>query len=98
MMRFTQEKSYFLKLTVGFNLLNLFFFKYFYFFLETIGYLTGIEILTRKSDLNQYFSSITHIANFEVILPVTISYYTFQLISLSVDLQKKTIERAISFL
>ena len=97
LIRFTQEKSYFLKLTVGFNLLNLFLFKYFYFFLETIGYLTGIEILTRKSDLNQYFSSITHIANFEVILPVTISYYTFQLISLSVDLQKKTIERAISF-
>ncbi len=62
-----------------------------------IGYLTGIQALTHKSELNQYFSSITHIANFEVILPVTISYYTFQLISLSVDLHKKTVEGPISF-
>ena len=96
LIRFTQDKSYFLKLTIGFNLLNLFLFKYFYFFLETIGYVTGIEILTKKSELNQYFASITSIAGFEVILPATISYYTFQLISLSVDIHKKTIETPVS--
>ncbi len=96
LIRFTQDKSYFLKLTIGFNLLNLFLFKYFYFFLESVGFLTGIQALTNKSELNQYFSSIAYIANFEVILPVTISYYTFQLISLSVDLHKKTIEGPIS--
>ena len=33
---------------------------------------------------------------FEVILPATISYYTFQLISLSVDIHKKTIETPVS--
>ena len=96
LIRFTQEKSYFLKLTIGFNLLNLFLFKYFYFFLETIGSISGIEILTKKSELNQYFASITSIAGFEVILPATISYYTFQLISLSVDIHKKTIETPVS--
>jgi alginate O-acetyltransferase complex protein AlgI len=97
LIRFTQDKSYFLKLTVGFNLLNLFLFKYFYFFLETIGFLTGIKVLTERSELNQYFSSISHIANFEVILPMTISYYTFQLISLSVDIHKKTIDSPVGF-
>lgn len=97
LIRFTQDKSYFLKLAVGFNLLNLFLFKYFYFFLETIGFLTGIKILTERSELNQYFSSISHIANFEVILPMTISYYTFQLISLSVDIHKKTIDSPVGF-
>ena len=97
LIRFTQDKSYFLRLAVGFNLLNLFLFKYFYFFLETIGFLTGIKVLTERSELNQYFSSISHIANFEVILPMTISYYTFQLISLSVDIHKKTIDSPVSF-
>jgi alginate O-acetyltransferase complex protein AlgI len=94
--RFAKEKSYFLKLSIGFNLLNLFLFKYFYFFLELVGTITGIELLTRRTELNQYFSSITSISGFEVVLPATISYYSFQLISLSVDLNKKVIDEPIS--
>lgn len=95
--RYLREKDSFLKISIGFNLANLFLFKYFYFFLETIGYISGIEILTHKTLLNQYFSNLTHFANFEVVLPATISYYTFQLISLSVDLKKGEIHELISF-
>lgn len=78
--------------SVGFNLVNLGLFKYFYFFMELIGTVSGIEILSQKTSLNQYFSSLLHIKSFEIILPLTISYYSFQLISLAVDLKKGKIE------
>ncbi|MCB1189554.1 MAG: MBOAT family protein [Leptospiraceae bacterium] len=86
------EKKYFLKLSVFFNLLNLVLFKYFYFLMELFGGLTGLKFLTQKTELNQMLSSLTTINGFEIALPVFISYYTFQFISLSVDLKNKVLE------
>ncbi|MCB1177333.1 MAG: hypothetical protein KDK36_07120, partial [Leptospiraceae bacterium] len=79
------EKSYYTKLAVIFNLLNLFFFKYFYFFLKLIGQTTGIEILENSENINKELASIFGWEGFTVVLPATISYYTFQLISFAVD-------------
>jgi D-alanyl-lipoteichoic acid acyltransferase DltB (MBOAT superfamily) len=57
-----------------------------------IGTIIGIPFLTEKTELNQYFSSLLSISNFEIILPATISYYTFQFISLGVDCKNSKME------
>lgn len=83
--KFLFSKSYYVKLAVTINLLNLFFFKYFYFFLAMIGSSFGIPYLEQKTNIDSYFSSALGILGFEIVLPMTISYYSFQLISLAVD-------------
>lgn len=89
------EKEYFIKLVVGFNLANLILFKYFYFGLELIGQIFGIAVLSEKTELNKYFASLLNLKTFELVLPATISYYTFQLISLGIDLKKKEISEKV---
>lgn len=84
---FGQHKHY-LKWVIAINLTNLGFFKYFYFLLQTIGHLLQIEALQQSSQLNQYISQLLNISGFEIVLPMTISYYTFQFISLAVDYRK----------
>jgi len=91
------EKSFFggsvyLKFVVAFNVFNLALFKYFYFLLDTIGSALGIALLQDRAQVNQFFSSLTGITSFDIVLPMTISYYTFQLISLSIDYHKKEIK------
>ncbi|MCE9500231.1 MAG: MBOAT family protein [Leptospira sp.] len=88
LVRFFHNKTFFLKIFIGFNLGNLVLFKYFYFGLEIVGQFSGVAILTEKTELNKYFSSLLHLQNFEIILPATISYYTFQFISLGIDLKR----------
>ncbi len=78
-----------LKYSILFNVFNLIFFKYFYFVLETFGLIFQIPFLQEKVSLNSFISSTLGLMNFEVVLPATISYYTFQFISLSVDISKK---------
>lgn len=95
--RHFSEKKYFVKLSVSFNLLNLILFKYFYFLMQLIGKIFGLSVLTQKTELNQMLSSLTTINGFEIALPIFISYYTFQFISLSVDLKNKVIEEKPSY-
>lgn len=72
------------KLTVAasfvLNLAILFYFKYFYFTMDNINLvrlLLGLSVLTPK---------------FDVILPVGISFYTFQALSYTMDVYRKDIE------
>jgi alginate O-acetyltransferase complex protein AlgI len=67
------------------NLLNLGFFKYFYFFLSVFS-LFGESFLTVKNSLS-----------FEIILPLAISFYTFQIIAYQIDIYRGVITESISF-
>jgi alginate O-acetyltransferase complex protein AlgI len=96
--RFVFQRNYYLKLTVIFNLLNLFFFKYFYFFLGTLGGILGIPFLQEKVNIDMYVSGVLGILGFEIVLPMTISYYTFQLISLAVDTKSGKYPEKLSLL
>ena len=60
-------------LALIFNLLNLGFFKYFYFFCNFLYHLTG----------SQYFTFLK--TEIKVALPLAISFYTFQMIAILVD-------------
>ena len=87
-----------LALTVGLDIGVLAFFKYFYLFAEGIGlFLVGTGIFPeadylldlRKNWLAQY--------NFQIILPIAISFYTFQIVAWVVDSYRGTIEEKVPF-
>ncbi|HKJ40466.1 MAG TPA: MBOAT family O-acyltransferase, partial [Sunxiuqinia sp.] len=61
------------------NLGILFFFKYFHFFIDSFQAMTGIDVDKSWSTL-------------QVILPVGISFYTFQTLSYTIDIYRKRIE------
>ena len=90
------KSRHYLKFVIILNILNLAFFKYFYFLMELVGQIAGIKQLQVKTELNQYFSSLLHISGFEIVLPLTISYYTFQMISIAVDSKKETVNEKLS--
>ncbi len=73
------------------NLINLFFFKYFYFFMETVGALSGdaatLAIARRETD---WFP--------DIILPLAISFYTFQIIAMQVDAFRAELSEKPSFI
>ena len=72
-----KSRTLWLMLSVIFNLSMLGFFKYYNF---------GIEAL---SDLLAYIGLNAHISTLNIILPVGISFYTFQTISYTVDVYRK---------
>lgn len=96
--KFLFQKKFYLKIAVGFNLLNLFFFKYFYFFLQIIGNTLSISQLQSSEEVNLAISSLLGIPSFNIVLPATISYYTFQFISLAVDTKNGKYTQTIGFL
>lgn len=72
-------------LGVAFNVINLGFFKYFYFFCNFLFQVSGSDyFLTLKTE-------------FRVALPLAISFYTFQMIALLVDNYRKKPESADVF-
>ncbi|EMO27930.1 alginate O-acetyltransferase AlgI domain protein [Leptospira interrogans serovar Bataviae str. HAI135] len=94
--RFFYEKSWYVKSVVIFNLLNLALFKYFYLLMEFIGFVFSIPSFQEKTSLDSKFSALFNLTGFEVILPATISYYTFQLISFAVDSKREGFDRKVS--
>jgi len=74
-----------LKLVIAGNFINLAVFKYFYFFSDIAIYVTGSEWLSS-------FSSGIHI-----ILPLAISFYTFQIVAIQVDIHRNIITDKIPF-
>lgn len=70
------------------NLFNLGVFKYFYFFTDIFASLSGISALTNLR------SSTT----FKIILPLAISFYTFQMLAYVIDVYRKKVESKISLL
>jgi len=72
-----------------FNGTNLFVFKYFYFFLSVLFDLTGNPIFRDTAfDRTLYETTGIH----RIILPLAISFYTFQLIAYAIDVYRKKIE------
>lgn len=90
--RQVKRKSW-LALSVSLNLLLLFFFKYSGFFTDSINALfgTGFKPYNVFAGIGNMFSS-GRFEVAEIILPVGISFYTFQTISYSVDIFRKKVE------
>lgn len=92
------SKNVYLKLTISLNVINLLVFKYFYFLLDTIGKTFQLPGLQSKQEVDLYISNFFGISDFQILLPMTISYYTFQLISLAVDVKNQKYEKELSLL
>ncbi len=70
------------------NLVNLGLFKYFYFFTDIFASLSGISALT----------NLRNSTTFKIILPLAISFYTFQMLAYIIDVYRKKVEKEISLL
>lgn len=66
-------------------------FKYFFFFAESVGQALGIAYL---SDLRLNWIR-DH--DFSIVLPIAISFYTFQIVAFLVDCYRGVIDRPVSF-
>ncbi|TGN18673.1 MBOAT family O-acyltransferase [Leptospira idonii] len=89
------SKSWAFPILLFVNLTNLFLFKYFYFFWDSLLYLTGSsmfqpEVIRNFLDSQFGFESIT--------LPLAISFYTFQMIAYSVDVKRGEAKENPNFL
>ncbi len=74
------------------NILNIGFFKYFYFLADVIGRLSG------QDWLRQPWLFETHAATgAEIALPLGISFYTFQIMAYGIDIYRGSYARAHSF-
>ncbi len=86
------------KLLVAFsvivNLSTLCYFKYAYFFTDSYNYLfqTNYEVVNYLAHWANTWGEIDYFTVDKIILPVGISFYTFQTISYSVDIYRKQIE------
>jgi len=83
------RKKLFLFLSIFINLALLAYFKYSYLFIDSLNYLLGTEI--QVYNIFTGFSNMITSGNLkisEIILPVGISFYTFQTISYTVDVYK----------
>ncbi|EPG67134.1 MBOAT family O-acyltransferase [Leptospira wolffii] len=81
-----QDTFRLLSFIVILNFLNLAFFKYFYFFLDSLDFFAG------SSSFSEFGKGI-HIP-----LPLAISFYTFQLVALQVDIHRDHVPERISSL
>lgn len=79
------RRKLFLGISIGVNLTLLLFFKYFNFFLGNFLFL-----------FNQFGVSL-HAPAWKIILPVGISFYTFQTMSYSIDVYRKQLKPATNF-
>jgi len=82
----SKKRKTFLTISVCSNLFILGFFKYFNFFIS------GIEGLIREFG---YDSSLMHL---NIILPVGVSFYTFQTMSYTIDIYRKELQPTRNFL
>ena len=87
-----QESKKYVTYVVLLNLFNLILFKYFYFISSLLGNMLGISALTEKPTLDLLISKAFGLPGFEIALPATISYYSFQLISFAFDIRDHKIQ------
>jgi alginate O-acetyltransferase complex protein AlgI len=80
-----EDTSLTIKLAVTANLINLGIFKYFYFVSDSIYF------LTKNKAVSDFAGS------WDIFLPLAISFYTFQLIALQVDIHRNIVKDKISF-
>lgn len=80
-------------LSVTINLSVLAFFKYAYFFADALQYIFNIDVTVENYlALSSNFVFGTDFSVSSIILPVGISFYTFQTISYSIDIYRKKLE------
>jgi alginate O-acetyltransferase complex protein AlgI len=82
----TKSKRW-MQISIVVNLLNLGFFKYFYFLIDIISNVSSIPF-------NQQLAS----SSLQIILPLAISFYTFQIIAFTVDVYKDKFTEPVSLL
>ncbi|MFO7657407.1 MAG: MBOAT family O-acyltransferase [Bacteroidales bacterium] len=89
----TLGKRLFLALSVFLNLGVLAFFKYDYFFTETINavFNSNFEVVTHSAKWSNMFFG-THFDLAKILPPVGISFFTFQTISYSIDVYRRKVE------
>ncbi len=92
-------KQIWLATSVVINLFVLCYFKYAYFFTESCNELfhTNYEIFNHFAQWTNSFTG-SHFTVNKILLPVGISFYTFQTISYSIDIYRKEIEPVKSIL
>ena len=73
------------------NILNISFFKYFYFFADVVGALLGSEYLRYPNLLQSH-----RISGHEIFLPLAISFYTFQIMAYGIDIFRGSYNRSHS--
>ena len=96
-----QAKRYFLvTLSVFINLLVLCYFKYAYFFKDSFNLLfdTNHQVVNWLAKWGNSFSDQSYFSVDKIILPVGISFYTFQTISYSVDIFRRKLKPLDSIL
>ncbi len=97
----SQTKRYVLVTTsVVINLLVLCYFKYAYFFTDSFNMLfnTQYEVVNYLAQWGNSFADQTYFTVDKIILPVGISFYTFQTISYSVDIYRRKLKPLNSIL
>ncbi len=94
-----RNRKLLIALSVFVNLAVLSYFKYSYFFVDTINQLLGlqIEVVDVFAKWTNSFAG-THFSVDKIILPVGISFFTFQTISYSIDIYREKIKPVTSIL
>ena len=96
--RGTASRTATLVLLVGIDLFTLGYFKYAYFFLDVLRELFGIDLTVYNffaAASNRIFHTTSLVD--QIVLPVGISFFTFQAISYIVDIYKRTIRPISNF-
>lgn len=89
----TRQRKLFLTVSVILNLTLLCYFKYAYFFTESFNQITGghLNYFNHFASFSNSFLG-THFSLDKLILPVGVSFFTFQSLSYTIDLYRRKIE------
>ncbi|TRZ43212.1 MBOAT family O-acyltransferase [Robertkochia solimangrovi] len=87
-------------LSVIINLTTLCYFKYAYFFTDSFNYIfhTNYEVVNWLAQWSNGFTTVNYFTVEKIILPVGISFFTFQTISYSVDIYRNKVKPLDSIL
>lgn len=101
--RSEKQRKIFLGISVFFNLLILGYFKYAYLTTDIINQIFGSSL--RTFNVVAYYVNLLHLTSTpqdvfleKIVLPVGISFYTFQSMSYTIDVYRKQIEARRSFI
>ena len=101
--RTEKQRKIFLSISVFFNLLILGYFKYAYLTTDIINQIFGSQL--RTFNVVAYYINLLHLNPApldvfleKIVLPVGISFYTFQSMSYTIDVYRKQIEARRSFI
>ena len=90
----TLKRKILVGLSVGINMLVLCYFKYSYFFIDLVNSLfhTSFQVYDYFAAIGNAVTGSDHFRVDQIVLPVGISFYTFQTISYTMDVYRRRIE------